>query len=255
MAVRSRSTAKGAGTFETVVEDARAHIGAGRRLQFERVDKRAAGFVILHTPSSAESWRWRTSAAWFHDPMTSGSAGATDCNCQVKKSTVREWNRLCGLTKTRLRRSAPSAEAAGSRSGSWAVQPPRGGTGQLNSGPRARAQDASISAPIRRGLTGHSSLTSRYPIKVIRMCVRRRAPLAITPIRPVTSPRPTRVPSGPGAHAVIVTSSPSSRNVRFPLGSSSGSVPFQVSSSSEPYPDATGPAGARRPGARARACR
>ena len=60
-------------------------------------------------------------------------------------------------------------------------------------------------------------------------------------MRPVTSPRPTRVPCGPGAHAVRVTVSPSSRKVRLPSASSMASRPFQVSSSSEPRWPTSGP--------------
>ena len=60
--------------------------------------------------------------------------------------------------------------------------------------------------------------------------------------RPVTSPKPIRPPPAPGAVAVIVTTSPSSRNVRVePSASVSGSAPFQVSSSSEPRWSRSGP--------------
>jgi hypothetical protein len=61
-------------------------------------------------------------------------------------------------------------------------------------------------------------------------------------IWPVTSPKPTRVPSAAGAVAVIVTSSPSSRKVRTdPSGSVSGSAPPQLSSSRQPRWSRFGP--------------
>ena len=59
-------------------------------------------------------------------------------------------------------------------------------------------------------------------------------PVAGTTV-PVTSPRATRLPSGPGAQPVMVTVSPSCRNdAGGPVGQRSGSWPFQVSSSSDP---------------------
>src|SRR5947209_10691645 len=58
-----------------------------------------------------------------------------------------------------------------------------------------------------------------------------------TPSRtcPRTSPSPTVVPSGPGAVAVIDTSSPSARKLRVPPSLRvNGDAPSQLSSSSEP---------------------
>ena len=58
----------------------------------------------------------------------------------------------------------------------------------------------------------------------------------------MTSPRPMVVPSGPGAVAVMVTVSPSSRKVRVPPSASvTGSAPPQVSSRNEPTWPRSGP--------------
>src|SRR5215472_230973 len=63
-------------------------------------------------------------------------------------------------------------------------------------------------------------------------------------IRPRTSPKLIRSPAGPGpgAVAVMTTSSPSSRNVRLvPSARSSGSAPPRVSSSRQPSCPRSGP--------------
>src|SRR5699024_500110 len=61
-------------------------------------------------------------------------------------------------------------------------------------------------------------------------------------ILPVTSPKSMRVLWGPGAVAVMVTSSPSSRKARsVPSGSVMGSLPDQVSSSRHPRRPGSGP--------------
>jgi len=53
-------------------------------------------------------------------------------------------------------------------------------------------------------------------------------------IFPCTEPSSTREPSLPGAYALITTSSPASRKVRFTPFKSTGSAPPQVSSRNEP---------------------
>src|SRR5262249_10768058 len=59
--------------------------------------------------------------------------------------------------------------------------------------------------------------------------------------RPVTSPNPIRE-LFPWHHPVIVTRSPSCKNVRFsPSGNVSGFVPFHASSSRLPYESGVGP--------------
>src|SRR5271165_2941588 len=61
-------------------------------------------------------------------------------------------------------------------------------------------------------------------------------------LRPVTSPKPIRVPPAPGAVAVIVTSSASWRKVRTdPSARVSGSAPPQLSSSRQPRWSRSGP--------------
>ena len=74
---------------------------------------------------------------------------------------------------------------------------------------------------------------------------------------PVTAPRPTVLPPGPGAVAVMVTVSPSARKVRlWPSASVTGSVPPQLSSRNDPVSPPVGPetvpGGEQVPGAQRR---
>lgn len=95
-----------------------------------------------------------------------------------------------------------------------------------------------VRPPVASGMcVDHISYDTPYGTSHARHTTRPPTPAhstALGTIRPLTSPSPTRTPSGPGAHADSVTTSPSSKNVRLPSGSSSGSRPFQVSSSSDP---------------------
>ena len=66
-------------------------------------------------------------------------------------------------------------------------------------------------------------------------------PCLLARMRPRASPKPIRVPSGPGAVAERTISSPSSRKVRWAPPTSTGSCPPQVSSMNAPRCSFSGP--------------